>query len=234
MDMPTHSVTLANGKKVPWDEFSTWSIFKQTGSLFPAVKNGTIKGKRKVSREWNLERSLSTSLALKTSFSKIRKITRNFGSTNGSSKAVVTPMGEFPSRVSAAKHYGVRSRKMYDWIQSENYPDFYYREHSNALPQTLGSKSVITPDGNFSSLEAAARHYKVTTRTIKNWIKNKPESCIRYATDSPNNNLNPSAKPLMTSAGQFSSLKMASDHFGVQEATIKKWITKSRPNFYFL
>lgn len=234
MDTTMHMVTLANGKQVSWDEFSTWSIFKQTGSLNPAVKPGTKKGNREVYKKWDLERSLAFSLAIKDSYSKARNLTRNYGSTNGSSKAVVTPMGQFPSRVSAAKHYGVRTRKMYDWIQSENHPDFYYLDNSNVHPQKSGCKSVTTPDGNFLSIEAAARHYKVTPHTIKNWIKNKPESCFRYDTNSPNNNLNPCAKPLMTSAGKFPSLKMASDHFGVQEATIKKWIKKSRPAFYFL
>ena len=46
--------------------------------------------------------------------------------------------------------------------------------------------------------------------------------------------LEPGTKGLMTSAGKFSSLKAASDHFDVQEATIKKWIIKSKPGFYFL
>ena len=234
MNTETHMVTIANGRQVTWDEFSSWSIFKQTGSLFPAVKPGTLKGKREVTSEWNLERSQAKSLALKESFSKARKIARNVGSANGNAKVVMTPEGQFPSRISAAKHYGVSSYKMYDWIRSELKPDFHYLDNSNTLTKHLGNKSISTPDGPFPSIEAAARSYGVTARTIKNWIQNKPESGFRYDTDSPNNFLNPSAKPLMTSAGKFSSMRLAAKHFGVQKAIIHEWITKSRPNFYFL
>ena len=84
MDTTMHMVTLANGNQVSWDEFSTWSIFKQNGSLFPAVKPGTVKGKYLVTREWDINHSKAFSLAIKKSYSKTRKITRNLGSTNGS------------------------------------------------------------------------------------------------------------------------------------------------------
>ena len=234
MDTTMHMVTLANGNQVSWDEFSTWSIFKQNGSLFPAVKPGTVKGKYLVTREWDINQSKAFSLAIKKSYSKTRKITRNLGSTNGSAKAVVTPAGQFPSRRSAAEHYCVSSRKMYEWIKSDQFQDFYYLEKNDVSSSQLGNKAVATPAGTFESIGAAARHYSVTSKTIKVWILNKPESGFRYDKQSLTNNLIPGAKPLMTSAGKFPSLKTASDHFDVQEATIKKWILKNKLGFYFL
>lgn len=230
MQTTTHMVTLANGKQVPWDEFSTWSVFKQNGSLFPACPPGKIKSIKK----WKLENSQAKSLAHKESFLKIRKITRNYGSTNGSAKAVMTPNGKFPSRITAAQHYGVSSRRMYEWIKSELTPNFYYLETVSTPKKNLGNKAVTTPTGAFDSIEAAARNYNVTPKTIRNWIHNKPDSGFHYDNDSLANNLIPGAKPLMTSAGRFPSLKAASDHFNVQEATIKKWILKNKAGFYFL
>jgi len=226
MDTTTHTVTLRNGKQVLWDEFATWSSARQNSNL--NLKEAFNERKHK---PWNLSMSLLSSSLTKASF---RNATRNFGASNGSSKVVMTPKGKFPSRISAAKHYGVSSREMYDWIRSDLKPDFYYLESFNSPPRKLGSKSVSTPAGNFESLAAAARNYQVSAATINNWIKNRPDSGFRYDTYSPNNGAIPGAKPLMTSAGKFMSLKLASNHFGVQVATIRKWITKGQPDFYFL
>lgn len=229
MDKTLHMVTLANGKQVSWEEFSTWSIFKQNGSLFPPRSPDVAISLK----DWCLENSQLKSIAHKESFFKIRKITRNYGSKNGSSKAVMTPDGQFPSRKSAANHFRVSSRKMYDWIKSNLKPDFYYLENECAQKH-IGNKPVTTPAGAFASIAAAARHYSVTPKTIKDWIHNKPESGFSFDNDSISKFLIPRAKPLMTSAGRFPSLKTASDHFDVQEATIKKWIIKGKPDFYFL
>ena len=196
MNTTTHTVTLRNGKQVLWDEFVTWSSRKQ-GTNLPS--NNPIDQRK--SKPWSLSTSLLHSSFLKASYATNREVTRNIGAANGSAKTVATPAGLFPSRISAAKHYGVSSKKMYGWIKSDLMPDFYYLEKLDPAINNVGSKSVSTPAGNFDSLGAAARYYQVTPLAIKNWIKKQPDSGFRYHTHSPNNGVKPHAKPLMTSAG---------------------------------
>lgn len=217
MKTQTKMVTLANGTQVTWDDFVTWSIFKQNGSLFP-----TNKFKSHV--PWDLKRSKIHSEIHSSTFQLGRTKTRNFGSNNASSRRVSTPDGVFPSRKAAAVFYGVSTKKLYQWITKDNPLEFYYLDS----PQRKKlHQAVSTPDGNFDSLQAAADFYKVTPKTIKDWIKrpaNQESKQFQYI-DSPRIMVPPGSKPVMSlDDGYFPSLKAAAIFYGVKQAAIKLWI----------
>ncbi len=229
MEATNHTVTLANGKQVPWEEFSTWSIYKQNGSLNPTFGSKP--------QAWSKDRNLRMSKLQKESFKNGRTLTRNFGSQNPSSKPVMTPEGEFPSRRAAAAHFGVRSRVMYNWIRVKKPDDFFYVSEKILAPQHIhiGMRSVQTPDGTFESIQAAAIFYEVTPFTIKSWIKHKSDAGFSYFESGKRNGFLPGSKSVMTPSGIFPSLISAARHYDVQSSTIKRWVLDElRNDFYFL
>ena len=226
MNTTSHMVTLANGKQVPWDEFSTWSIFKQNGSIKPTFGS--------TPQPWTKARSQKASKLHIESFKTGRKLTRNFGSSNPSSKAVMTPCGEFPSRKAAALHYWVSPKKMYEWIKSTEYVDFYYIENTNSnhVSKCTGMKSVKTPEGLFNSIQSAANFYEVTPLTIKKWIKNKASAGFAFCESCEANGKLAGSKEVMTPRGKFPSLISASKEYGVNPNTITRWIRTCKSGFF--
>jgi hypothetical protein len=220
MKTQTKMVTLANGKQVTWDEFVTWSPVRQAVNL----RKGRNGAKAMGQRPWDATRSIKFSKHYRDIFKLGRKKTQNFGSNNPSSRRVSTPDGVFPSRKSAAAFYGVSTQKMYQWITLENPLEFYYLDPPQ---QKKSHQAVNTPDGIFDSLQAAANFYKVTPKTIKDWIKrpaNQESKQFQYI-DSPRMVVPPRSKPVISlDDGYFPSLKAAADFYGVEGVTVKRWI----------
>ena len=161
-----HIVTLRNGSKVSWEEFSTWNGSRQTMAL---------KGKR-----------------LPEEFGKKRSQIMNRGYAQGTidktrwQRRVMTPLGEFASIKLASEAYGVRGQTIHWWIERSRKPGFHFLDpmltktaRNLNIPSQSGMKSarpVMTPDGEFPTMRAAAEHYGVIRESIRNWLKRKPES----------------------------------------------------------
>jgi len=110
MDTTYHTVTLKNGKQVLWDEFATWSSDRQNSNLNLKELSGERKHKA-----WNLSESLLHSSNCKDSLLKKRKVTRNIGASNGSSKVVMTPKESLQKPVDSDRGM-IKSRYETDYL----------------------------------------------------------------------------------------------------------------------
>ena len=166
-------ISLADGRQVSWEEFSSWSAHKQRMGLNPHAKNMV----------WGVDHSNKMRQIVKESYEKgTRKINWNFGGKNGMAKAVMTPAGKFSSLKEARDHYGVSTKRLRDWMHKTRCTEFYFLETTTG-DTGKGSKAkvVITPDGKFDSINAAARRYSVGARTIKTWIRTTRKNEFSYS-----------------------------------------------------
>ena len=99
-------VTLANGKKVDWDEFSTWSAIKQTRNLNPSNK-GT-----KYSEESKMKIRQARQNELLNGTGQFFK-----GGKNPNARKVSTPNGVFETIKEAGIFYNVSRSKISEWIK---------------------------------------------------------------------------------------------------------------------
>jgi hypothetical protein len=158
-----HVVKLSNGSEVTWDEFSRWNGSRQTMAL---------KGKK-----------------LPADFgSKRAKIMRDGYASGKIDKAkfqrrVMTPLGEFASIKLTAEAYGVLGQTIHWWIERSRKPGFYFldpkyiqkkRPKEESKAGMKSAKPLMTPDGVFPTMRAAAEHYGVIKDSIRNWLKKKP------------------------------------------------------------
>ena len=227
MNTTSHMVTLANGKQVPWDEFSTWSSHKQRNNLKSPADY----------KDWS---SLHYYISLANSQRKSiesgkKKITRNCGAASGMARAVITPRGDFPSVRAAALSYGVDINTIRNWIKNTKKDHFKFKfPLTEAQTRAISGipKAISTPDGIFPSIKSAAAHYGVGLQVIKTWIRSKRFGNFSYAELSGTRTTS-SARPVITPDGRFVSLRSAADHYSVQAGTIYKWIKKGKLGFSF-
>jgi len=227
MDTTLHMVTLANGKQVSWEEFSTWSSHKQRNNLkSPAdYKNWS-------SLDYYIQ--LANSQRKSISSGK-KKITRNCGAASGMARAVITPHGEFPSVRAAALSYGVNISTIGNWIKNTKKDLFKYKFVLTEVTARAISgipKAIDTPEGLFPSIQAAADHYGVGRQVIQTWIRSKRFGDFSYA-DSTQHKTTSSARPVNTPDGYFISIRAAANHYDVQTGTIFNWIKKGKVGFSF-
>ncbi len=227
MDTTMEMVTLANGKQVSWEEFSTWSSHKQRNNL---KSPADYKNWSSVDYYIQLANSQRKSLA-----SGKKKITRNCGAASGKARAVITPRGEFPTVRAAALNYGVNISTIGNWIKNTKKDHFKYKFPLTELTtRTIAGipKSVSTPEGHFRSIQAAADHYGVGRQVIQTWIRNKRFGDFAY-TGSTQHITTSSARSVNTPDGFFISIRAAANHYGVQTGTICNWIKKGKVGFSF-
>jgi hypothetical protein len=169
----TDKVTLPNGLEIDWNIFVKWSDHRQ--KMFLDHPTRDIK--------WDNNHCTKMRKIVKQSYENgTRKINWNYGEKNGQARAVITPAGRFPSIRSACSQYGINASKLRHWMKVKP-NDFYFEQFlSNAEINLLrpGMKAVKTPEGNFPSIAAAARHYKVGERTIKTWIRGMRSTEFSY------------------------------------------------------
>lgn len=158
-------VTLANKNQVDWEEFMHWSQHKQRMSLMPHTHKVT----------WGEEHCRKMREIVTASYADgTRRVNWNYGEKNGRSRAVITPQGQFPSITAAAQHYAVTGNTMKDWITKTRADRFRFVNEmtkDEISKRSCLPKPVMTPDGRFPSIKAAAEHYQVGIRTIKTWIR---------------------------------------------------------------
>lgn len=174
MQAEKFTVTLANNKQVDWEEFMHWSQHRQRMSLMPHTYQVT----------WGEEHCHKMREIVKSSYTNgTRRINWNYGEKNGRSRAVVTPEGKFPSITAAALHYEVSGTAIKNWINDPGNEKFAFAENLNVdelAKRSCAAKPVMTPDGKFRSIQAAADHYEVGVRTIKTWIRGMRSSEFYY------------------------------------------------------
>lgn len=102
-------------------------------------------------------------------------------------KEIITPTGTYPSLKEAARQLGI-SIELINYRCAAGvrqraaaaagkprpgYIDFTGWEKRNTADRERGYKrAVITPDGKFDSVKAAAEHYEITPASILNRIRN--------------------------------------------------------------
>lgn len=227
MNSANHMVTLASGKQVTWEEFSTWSSHKQRNNL---KSPADYKNWSSLSYYIRLANSQRKSLE-----SGKKKITRNCGSASGMARAVITPRGEFPSVRAAAQSYGVDISTIGNWIKNTKKDHFKYKfPLTEVKTRAIAGipKAIATPDGLFPSIQAAADHYGVGRQVIQTWIRTKRFGDFSYA-DSTEHKTTSSARSVNTPVGFFISIRAAANHYGVQTGTICNWIKKGKVGFNF-
>jgi transposase-like protein len=160
-------VTLANGEKVAWEEFSKWSYPKQVRNINPP----------NLGKDFGEDFKIKMSEIVKESIKNgTRNKTRNFGKKNGSSRGVLTPIGQFASVRETAHAFGVLPETIRRWILTKN--DFNFldgkndKQPSKRKPSKSSAIAVVTPHGTFESMVQAAIFEGVRVQTLREWVKN--------------------------------------------------------------
>ncbi len=184
MKRESFNVTLANGTQVPFEEFEKWSAHKQRMHTDHPIRQ--VK--------WGLNHSQKMSSIVKAQFAAgERPKPGHIGAANGLARAVVTPKGEFPTFKAAAAAYQVQGDVLRGWIETKPEEFRFAKELSQEERRRLfpGKRAVMTPAGKFETINSAARHYSVSPRTMKTWIRTMQKDKFFY--------LDNSIKNLMTS-----------------------------------
>ena len=167
------TVKLFNGAEVSWDEFSGWSSHRQRMNLTPTSEGVSYdpdhchKMREIVSRSYQ---------------DGTRKTNWNYGAKNGQAKAVMSPDGEFPTLSAACLHYKVSRDKLREWMRDMPKDFFFVNPDGGGETKVQGQrlKAVSTPDGIFPSINSAARHFNVGSRTIKTWVRKMRADEFKY------------------------------------------------------
>jgi hypothetical protein len=173
MKRETLYVTVANGTKVPFEEFERWSQHKQ--SMY------TDHPIRKIN--WGLTHSEKMSSIVRAQYQAGTRCDNwNYGKRNGQSMAVMTPAGEFETLKGATTFYKIDLATLKEWIESKPNEFYYMNPLSAEQIRKLrpGKRAVITPAGKFETINSAARHYGVSPRTIKTWIRSMRKTEFKY------------------------------------------------------
>jgi hypothetical protein len=229
-------VTLANGKKVDWDEFSKWSVIKQTQNINPSCKG------KKCSEETKI---------------KIRQARKNdllngtaqflMGGENCNARKVSTPNGVFETIKEAGIFYKVGGSKIKDWIKKGKEGFLFLSPPiSRNAPKNKGglsgsshcyARAVITPSGRFGTLKEAAYFLGISAAKLRNIILTSSNGEYRYESErmSCKIRMSPISKRIMTPAGEFETIASAAIHFGINAESMR-YRAKSvhMPEFYIL
>jgi hypothetical protein len=75
--------------------------------------------------------------------------------------------------ISAIKH----------WIKNQPNTFYYVNPISPERARKLrpGKRAVITPAGKFDAINSAARHFNISPRTMKTWIRTMRKDEFKYA-----------------------------------------------------
>lgn len=167
------NITLHDGKQVPLEEFEKWTAHQQ--NMYTAHPLRSVV--------WGLDHSSKMSQIVKEQYeSGKRPKPGHFGKANRQSVGVRTPLGEFYTLKEASIAYQVSSQKIHQWIK-ERPTEFSYLHTRNAEEMARlrpGPRSVKTPDGIFQTINSAAKHFGVSARTIKTWIRTMRKDEFQY------------------------------------------------------
>jgi hypothetical protein len=229
-------VTLSNGKKVDWDEFSTWSAIKQNFCINPPNKG----------RKFNEEFKEKIRQARKNEMlNGTRKIIK--GGEHPHSRIVSTPNGVFETIKEAGIFYKVRGSTIMNWIKNgkEGFA-FSSPPPVRSAPIKKGglsgssngsARAVITPHGRFGTVKEAISFLGITAEMFYSKIMNSSNGEFRYESESKGFKvgINPNSQRIMTPSGEFDTIASAAKHFGITAQSMR-YRAKSihQPEFYIL
>ena len=201
-------VTLANGKKVEWDEFCQWSAVKQHQSLKPPNKG------RQFSEEFKEKIRQARKNEILNGTRKIIK-----GGEHSNARRVSTPNGVFETLKEAAISYKVTTLTIRKWIKSGK-EGFVFNspprvrslpsKKDNLSGSSNGSaRAVITPSGRFGTLKEAALFLGIGTKRLTNIIKKSSNGDYRYESERCATRVNPNSIRIMTPADEFETFTSA-------------------------
>ena len=173
MKRESFNVTLANGTQVPFEEFEKWSAHKQRMHTDHPIRQ--VK--------WGLDHSQKMSGIVKAQYAAgERPKPGHMGAKNGQARAVVTPKGEFPTIKDAARAYEIDVVCLREWMKLKPEDFRFARQLSDEEWRKLhpGRRAVMTPAGKFETINSAARHYSVSSRTLKTWIRTMRKDEFKY------------------------------------------------------
>ena len=160
-------VTLANGEKVEWDEFSKWSSLKQRFNVDPPNKGKIFKE--------SIRKKMSESMCNAKRSGDVKILT---GGEHPGSRKVLTPEGEFCSIKEAANHYNTTGKTIRAWIDSGK-AGFKYlspkpikKSPNLANGNQFKSKAVLTPEGRFKSMKECSDALGISLHTLRVRIAN--------------------------------------------------------------
>lgn len=173
MTRETFNVTLANGTKVPFEEFEKWSHHKQRMHTDHPIRQ--VK--------WGQRHSKKMSDIVKAQYAAgERPKPGHYGAANGQARAVITPLGHYPTLKAAAKAHCMTTQLLRELIQLKSaeyrFSDGLTKEELRRLRP--GKRAVVTPAGKFESINSAARYYAVSPRTMKTWIRSMRKDEFKY------------------------------------------------------
>lgn len=227
MNTTSHMVSLANGKQVPWNEFSNWTSKKQNNAMNPPAKGNRM----------SLEKCIEISKNQRSFYSNGDPRPRRTGKANMSSKSVMTPNGEFESINAVASHYAVSREEVCKWIKKTKPTEFYFSiPTENTTQISKQRRAVLTPQGRFPTMSAAAAHFGVDYQTVKAWINGKGRYAgeFRYCESNGTDIKCSNTKKVMTPLGSFDSLKTASAILGVEAYKLSRWVKRKKDGNYYL
>ena len=112
------------------------------------------------------------------------------------------------------------------------------------IDKSKWQRRVMTPSGEFASIKLAADAYGVLGQTIHWWIEKSRKPGFYFLDPmlpKARKNLNTaskagmkSARPIMTPAGAFPTMRAAADHYGVIKDSIRNWLKRKPESFYLL
>jgi hypothetical protein len=138
-------------------------------------------------------------------------------------------------------------------LKGKSFPADFGRKRSDimnkgyalgTIDKTKWQRRVMTPSGEFASIKLAAEAYGVLGQTIRWWIERSQKPGFYFLDPKLNRtprNLNvpskagmKSARPIMTPAGAFPTMRAAAEHYGVIKDSIRNWLKKKPESFYLL
>lgn len=167
-------VTLANGTKVPFDEFEKWSDHRQRMFTTHPIRN----------IQWGVTHCEKMREIVKEQYaSGSRPKPELLGSANGKAIGVITPKGVFDTIGSASKAFMVKGSIIHQWVKDRPGQFRYLNPTTDEQRKCFnpGNRPVKTPAGKFESINSAARYYGVSQRTIKTWIRTMRKDEFSYA-----------------------------------------------------
>ena len=162
---------------------------------------------------------------------------------------VVTPLGQFDSRNDAARAHGVDAVTISNWVIKEK-PGFHYvRDKDKAKMQLDKEKmknklanqisrarhrAVITPEGEFRSMLAAAQALGIDRSTLSERIK-RGWSGYGYKDGTINDGSTriTNRKTVITPVGVFEGVGEAAKRLGISASTLRDRIRSGFPGFSF-
>jgi hypothetical protein len=148
----------------------------------------------------------------------------------------MTPNGEFESINAVASYYAVARGEVCKWIKKTKPTEFYFSTPSKNTPRISNQRrAILTPQGRFPTMSAAAVHFDVDYQTVKAWINGKGRYAgkFHYCESSTDDIKCSNSKKVMTPIGQFDSIKAASTVLGIERGKISRWAKRNKDCAYY-